>query len=106
MLKALWNDDAGVILSMELVLIGTILVLGVIIGLVELQASVIGELNDLSSAFGNLSQSYQVAGISSSFAPGQIKARTSGSAFNDRPDLCDTEGSITILCGDPGEVPK
>jgi hypothetical protein len=37
MIKALWNDEAGVIVSAEIVLVGTILVLGMITGLVELQ---------------------------------------------------------------------
>ena len=35
MLKNLWNDESGVILSAEIVLVGTILVLGMIVGLVE-----------------------------------------------------------------------
>ena len=34
MLKKLWNDEVGVILSAELVLIATILVIGMIVGLV------------------------------------------------------------------------
>ena len=34
MLKRLWNDECGVILSAELVLIGTILVIWMIVGLV------------------------------------------------------------------------
>ena len=53
MLKTLWNDEAGVILSAEIVLIGTILVIGMIVGLVELQCSVVGELSDLGDAIGN-----------------------------------------------------
>jgi hypothetical protein len=48
MLKTLWNDESGVILSAEIVLVGTILVLGMITGLVELQSSVIGELQDVA----------------------------------------------------------
>ncbi len=48
---SLWNDESGVILSAEIVLIGTILVLGMIVGLVELQCAIVAELSDLSSAF-------------------------------------------------------
>ena len=81
MLKTLWNDESGVILSAEIVLVGTILVLGMIVGLVELQCAVVAELTDLSSAFGNLSQSYQTSGFSSSKGGGQFKARTFGAAF-------------------------
>jgi len=99
MLKAIWNDENGVILSAELVLIGTILVLGVIVGLVELQCSVVGELSDLGDAFGNLDQSYYASGIKSLKGTGRIKASTAGSVFRDYPDVCDC--NQIIVC-DPG----
>lgn len=106
MLKSLWNDEAGVILSAELVLVGTILVLGMIVGLVELQCTVISELSDLSSAIGNFSQSYQTSGFASSKGGGQFKARTYGSAYTDRADTCDCDTNLSIVCSDPGEVRK
>ncbi|MFM7057308.1 MAG: hypothetical protein ACKO2P_10340, partial [Planctomycetota bacterium] len=62
-MKNFINDESGVILSAELVLVGTILVLGMIVGLVELQCSIIGELSDLSSALGNVDQSYSTSGF-------------------------------------------
>ena len=70
MLKSLWNDEAGVILSAELVLIGTILVVGMIVGLVELQCSVVDELNDLGEAIGSMNQSYMTSSV------GSIKSST------------------------------
>ena len=57
MLNKFWSDEAGVIVSAEIVLVASILVLGVILGLVELQASIASELGDLSSDFGNTDQS-------------------------------------------------
>ena len=60
MLKSLWNDECGVILSAELVLIATILVLGMVVGLVELQCAVVAELSDLGDAFGNLDRFYRL----------------------------------------------
>ncbi len=108
MLKSLLNDEAGVILSAELVLIGTILVLGMIVGLVELQCAVVAELSDLSSAFGKLSQSYETSGfeslkVGSSKGP---KARTYGAAYSDKPDTCDCDDNFSIICDDPGEKVK
>ncbi len=50
MLFALWDDEDGVILSAELVLIGTILILGMIVGLVGLQTAVVAELSDLGNS--------------------------------------------------------
>ena len=104
--KSLWNDESGVILSAEIVLIGTILVLGMIVGLVELQCAVVAELSDLSSAIGNLDQSYQVSGFSSSKGNGRYKARTNGAAYSDRADTCDCDSNLSIVCNDPGEQRK
>ncbi len=106
MLKTLWNDEAGVILSAELVLVSTILVLGMIVGLVELQCSIVAELSDLSSAFGNLNQSYEISGFSSQKGQGQFKARTFGAKYTDRPDTCDCDNNLAIVCTDQGEVRK
>lgn len=106
MLKTLWNDEAGVILSAELVLVATILVLGMIVGLVELQCSIVSELSDLSSAFGNLDQSYKTSGFGSSKGSKQFKSRTYGSAYTDRADTCDCDTNLSIVCTDPGEVQK
>ena len=106
MLKTLWNDEAGVILSAELVLISTILVLGMIVGLVELQCSIVAELSDLSSAFGNLNQSYNISGFGSSKGANQFKARTHGAAYTDRADVCDCDQNLQLICNDPGEVRK
>ncbi len=105
-MKSLWNDENGVILSAELVLIGTILVLGMIVGLVELQCSIVAELSDLSSAFGNLDQSYQVSGFASYKGNGKVKGRTHGAAYNDVADTCDCDQNLAIICNDPGEIAK
>jgi hypothetical protein len=105
-MKSLWNDEAGVILSAELVLIGTILVLGMIVGLVELQFAIVAELSDLSSAFGNLDQSYQHAGFASYKKYGGVKARVHGASYSDRPDACDCDHDLVIVCNDGGEKDK
>ena len=105
-MKTLWNDEAGVILSAELVLICTILVLGMIVGLVELQCSIVAELSDLSSAFGNLNQSYTISSFGSSKGSNQFKARTYGAKYTDRADTCECDANMSIVCTDPGEVPK
>ena len=102
-LKTLWHDESGVILSAELVLVCTILVLGLLVGMVELQCAIVGELSDLSSAFGNLNQSYNQSGFGSSKGAGQFSARTYGAAYTDRADTCDCDANLTIVCSDAGE---
>ena len=103
-MKTLWNDEAGVILSAELVLISTILVLGMVAGLVELQCAVVAELSDLSSAFGNLDQSYQTSGfVSRKSNVCENKARTKGASYVDVSDTCDCDTNFAIICNDAGE---
>ena len=111
MLKSLWNDEAGVILSAEIVLVGTILVVGMIVGLVELQCSVVDELNDLGEAIGSINQSYEYTSVksvkSNGAGKGQVKARTFGSRFADRADSCDgNECAIVCIEGGAPEAPK
>ncbi len=96
MLKSLWNDECGVILSAEVVLIATILVLGMVVGMVELQCAVVAELSDLGDAFGNLDQSYQTSGLTSFKKHGRIKAFTAGARYHDRADSCDC--NTIIVC--------
>lgn len=50
-IQQLWNDDGGMILSSEVVLVGTILVIGAIAGLTSLQYAVTHELNDTARAY-------------------------------------------------------
>jgi len=58
LLKKLWNDDAGFVLSSELMLIATIVVLSVIVGLSEVSLAINSELNDVAHAFGAVNQGY------------------------------------------------
>ena len=87
MMKKLWNDEAGAILSAELVLIATILVIGMIVGLASLRDAVVTELADVGQAISNLNQSYSFSGISGHHT------QTAGSFFDDEPDFCDRNPS-------------
>jgi hypothetical protein len=49
MLK-LWNDDAGALIAMEWLLVGTILVIGIIPGLVALRNAIAAELQEQANA--------------------------------------------------------
>ncbi len=51
LIQSLWNDEGGMILSSEVVLVGTILVIGAIAGLTSLQYAVTHELNDTARAY-------------------------------------------------------
>ncbi len=90
MFAQLWNDEAGFVISAELVLVATILVIGLIVGLAEVQSAVVQELNDVGDAIGKLNQSYFYTGWSARKNQGRgLKSFTAGSAFIDRMDECD-----------------
>jgi len=112
MLNQIWNDDAAFVVSAELVLIATILVIGLIVGLVEVQSAVVGELNDVGEAVGRLNQSYFYSGFAkykSVFGRRwgtRFAAFTAGSAFSDRVDACDLN-ECALACALPtAEAPK
>ena len=91
LLNHLKNDEAGFIVSAELVLVATIAVLGMIVGLSEVAWNVNQELEDVGSAFSSIDQSFYAQG-----AKGH-KGRTSGFCFHDRADYC--AGQDDIVCG-------
>ena len=106
MLHKFWNDETGFIISSELILVATMVVISLIAGLVEVSFAVVGELNDISEAIGSLNQSYSFTGFTSTKAGGAVKAQTFGSIFVDHVDSCDGN-ECTLGCDAPvPEIPK
>ena len=79
----LWADEAGFVISAELVLVATILVIGMIVGLVVIRNQVVQELVDVGEAIGAMSQTYAFGGI---YKPDC--ALTDGSYWSDQKDFC------------------
>lgn len=79
--KRLWNDQAGFIISAELVLISTVGVIGLVTGLTCLRNAVNDELSDVACAIKSLDQSYCYTGFHSykDKCSCVTKARTAGS---------------------------
>lgn len=107
MLRKLWNDETGFIVSAELILIATLLVIGLITGLSEIQHAVVSELNDVSEAIGCLNQSYVFTGFTKfKTIGGGVAAATAGGFFIDRLDDCD-KNECSLACAPPrNERPK
>ena len=99
-LRALWCDEVGFIVSAELVLIATILVIGLIVGLSEVQHAVVSELNDVGDSIGSLNQGYLFSGLSARKPNGVEKASMNGSSFHDSVDTCDNNQG-DIACDAP-----
>jgi Flp pilus assembly pilin Flp len=83
LLKQLWADEAGAIISAELILVVTILVLGMVVGLTTLRDQVVQELGDVALAIASINQSFSFSG-----ATGHHSS-TAGSIFIDLLDDCD-----------------
>ena len=94
LLRQLWSDEAGVILSAEAALVGTVAVIGVSTGFSVVATSVNEELKDVGFAIRSLDQSYNVPGVQG------CCAFTAGSSFEQQPvgeslaELCDAAKSV------------
>jgi hypothetical protein len=84
-IRSFLREEVGFLLSTETVLLGTILVIGMIVGLAEVRNAVTEELGDFSQAIAWLSQDFSYTSVSSSNAPTDIAS--SGSVFDDTDDL-------------------
>ena len=90
-----WKDEAGVIISSELILVITILVIGLIAGMTTLRDAVTLELGDTAAAIGFIEQDYSFTGTTN----GAANATTSGSTF---VDLLDTGDEVDTAGSDSG----
>lgn len=105
MLRQLFNDESGVIISAELVLVLTIAVLAMIVGLSEVAVAVNTELNDVSNAIGALNQGYAYTGFHAIGLNGKLKSFYCGTTFIDNgPDDCDLNSSCDLVCGASGSA--
>ncbi|WP_437185398.1 hypothetical protein SH668x_002502 [Planctomicrobium sp. SH668] len=102
-LQMLLRDETGFIVSAELVLIATLLVLGMIVGLSQVQHAVVEEMNDVAHAIGSLNQSYFYSGFRARKWGGWMKSATNGSAFHDFADTCDAWGCQIACAGAQAE---
>ena len=105
-LRALWNDERGFIISAELVLIGTLCVLGLITGLTLVRDSVAGEFTDIAAAMRSLDQSYYFSGFRArkSYGCGGCKAWTAGSCFNQKGEACEADVVTFSTCRETAPV--
>jgi len=87
-MKSMFNrflrSEEGFILSTEAVLVGTIMVLGLIVGITEVRNAVVQELGDYAQAVSWLSQDYAYTSTSSTNILTGLS--TAGSTFSDSSD--------------------
>ena len=83
----LWRDESGFVISSELIFIMTIVVIGLLTGLVTVRDQVLLELADVADAVSELDQSYAFSAITASVGS------VAGSTFADAPDFCEQPGA-------------
>lgn len=93
MFSRLWKDDTGFIISVELILLATILVIGLVVGLASLRNQAVQEFVDVGQSVGSLSQGFCMSGVQK---PGV--AWTDGTCMVDQVDFCQSPQT-------PGEEP-
>ena len=86
----LWRDEHGLILSAEAVMVGTVGVLGAVVGLSMANTAVDAELKEFAFAIRSLDQSYGYVGHQS------CRAWSAGSCYRQQ----DVQVSLNDLCAD------
>lgn len=86
LLKSFVCGEEGFLLSTEGVLVGTVAVIGMLLGLVAVRDSVITELQDFGLAVGAMNQDYTYSGVTD-----PNSSTVNGSTYNDAVDTVDTE---------------
>lgn len=83
MIRKLWMDEGGGLISAELVLVATLLICAVAVGVSAVRVALVTELADLGAAIGAIDQSYSVSGLLGHHAS------CAGQQFSDVTDTCD-----------------
>ena len=93
MLNKFINDEAGFLISAELVLIFTLVFCGVAVGVAMVKDALVTELSDVAESIGALNQSYNFRGVTN-------HAVCAGSGYVDEADDCDCQGvSFQVVAG-------
>jgi hypothetical protein len=89
MWRNLWLDNDGFIISSELILVGTVLVIGLLVGIVSVRDQVLLEVRDVAAAMSKTVQTFSFAAVTGH------SASTGGSVFGDVGDFCDQLSGIS-----------
>jgi hypothetical protein len=97
MARFIRKSQKGFIVTVELLLLATILVIGLIVGMVSLRDSILAELSDLSESVGALNQGYNILGVNN-------VANTAATAGSRWTDNFDTSFGAPYYIDDPGQT--
>ena len=97
-INRLWRDENGFIVSSELVLLASVIVISLLVGMQTVRDAIVQELADVGQAIGVVSQTYWYSGVAGRFS------YASGSRFYDQPDQgesnwcngCNNRNCVTV----------
>ena len=81
MLRTLFNDENGIVISAELLVVFTLILCASVVGFAAIRDSRVQEMHDVSEAIGAVSQSYNATGLRKARSNGNFHARCSGFGF-------------------------
>lgn len=87
-LTSLWHNDRGFVVSAELVMVATSIVVGLLVGLSSVRDAVVSELSDVGGSIQDVNQSYSLDGVVAH------NANTAGFDYIDNTDECDNNDQI------------
>lgn len=91
LIKTLYRDERGAVLSIEMVMMATIVIIGLLAGLSAYRDALVQELGDSAAGVASLQQSFSIDPIEISGSYGDIPydSYVSGSSFEDQTDFCE-----------------
>ncbi len=88
--QQLWNDEGGFVVSVELIMVATVAVFGLLAGMTAMRDAVVSEMSDVAGAVQEVNQSFRYFGVLGH------SASTAGADYTDLTDYCDdSEHSAT-----------
>jgi Flp pilus assembly pilin Flp len=89
----LWSDEAGFVVSSELILIAAIVVMGMLTGMATIRDQVVQELGDVGDAVSELSQTFRWQGTTGH------TSSVAGTIFVDVNDFCEAAAGSDQTAG-------
>jgi Flp pilus assembly pilin Flp len=101
MIRKLWNDDQGALIASEWLFIATIMVIGLVVGLVYIRNAVTSKLSEFAQAIMYVNVGYQYPGLDGKFSASGALATTPGATVRNYPialqpirDIASTQVSV------------
>ncbi len=106
LMRKLWSDDQGALIATEWLFIATIMVIGLVVGLVYVRNAVTSKLSEFAQAIMYINVSYQYPGVVGKFSSAGPLASTPGASVRNtsiamRPIAELTPPAPALVADDP-----